>query len=148
MMKWIKESVLVCAVVAVLGVASHASAGKSEGPPPAGFKDAGPAVVGTLTFQTSPSVTVDVSCKGTPISLSFTSSYSLQTLAEADIEGFLVNIDGTFITPEMIHCYPDLAGNPHLTVVVNTVTKFKAIPATGPRTTVIADVVFLRRIAQ
>lgn len=146
MMKWIKGSVVVCAVVAVLGVGSQASAGKGEGPPPGGFKDSGPAAVGSLTFQNGSNVAVAVTCKGQSIDLSFPSSYDLQTLTEADIEGFSVAIQGIPpITAEMIHCYPDLVGSPNLQMVVNTVTKFKAIPATGPRSTVIADVVLMRR---
>ena len=152
MMKWIKGSVLVCAVVAVLGVASQASAGKAEGPPPAGFKDVVPAVVGSLTFANGTTVAVNVSCKGTSIDLPFFQfTYTLGALTEAAIEGFTISLQGiNNITPEMIHCYPDLATVPDLQVVVNTVNKFKAIvdPSTRLLTTVIADVVFLRRIAQ
>ena len=147
MVKGMKAGIALCAAVALIGMASQSLAGKSEGPPPEGFKDKGPAVVGTLTFNnTNFGVAVDVMCKGNPISLSVPFSYDLQTITEADVEGYALSIQGTNITAEMVACYPDLATNPNLVIVVNTVTKFKAIPSSGTRNTVNVDVVMMRRI--
>jgi hypothetical protein len=122
-------------------------AGKGEGGAPTGFKDVGPAIVGTVTF-TSDGQTILFAgkCKTNDVTVSIISSFNLQALTVADLEGFAITFQGASIPPELIECYPDLATNPDLQAVINTVVKFTPIPSTGPRTSVVADVVWVRRV--